>query len=42
MSTFNAGQFFALDCIRRPQGGMTLGIELPLDTTGRRNGKSSA
>ncbi|WP_028745916.1 LLM class oxidoreductase [Rhizobium mesoamericanum] len=31
MSTFNAGQFFALDRIRKPEGGLTLGIELPLD-----------
>lgn len=31
MSTFNAGEFFALDRIRKPEGGLTLGIELPLD-----------
>lgn len=31
MSTFNAGQFFALDRIRKPEGGLTLGVELPLD-----------
>lgn len=31
MSTFNAGQFLALDRIRKPGGGLTLGIELPLD-----------
>ncbi|PKA39992.1 LLM class flavin-dependent oxidoreductase [Rhizobium sullae] len=31
MSTFNVGQFFALDLIRKPEGGLTLGIELPLD-----------
>ncbi|SDA61603.1 LLM class oxidoreductase [Sinorhizobium sp. NFACC03] len=31
MSTSNAGQFLALDRIRKPGGGLTLGIELPLD-----------
>ncbi|MBD9454959.1 LLM class oxidoreductase [Rhizobium sp. RHZ02] len=31
MSKFNAGQLSALDRIRKPEGGLTLGIELPLD-----------